>query len=215
MMNKKIQEIYEGALKSVSLLQDESQSLWTVLRASLSHQLDYWLMLVHPSQIKKAAKKMDDILWYVLKSAAGSQIPRQDEGLGWDCPLDLPVDNLSGKSFQSWVVEIPIRMGGLGIREQLALSPIAYIGALEQTLPSFIGESGICPQLAHLVGSDSEDRWMSLVNSNSRLGREFVAAWSSLQVEAQQCCDYLGEELTGRRSPAITRRIEHWQEMNQ
>ena len=48
---------------------------WTVLRLSLSQQLDNWLQLSYPTHIKAAADKMDQILWEVLEVAAGSSIP--------------------------------------------------------------------------------------------------------------------------------------------
>ena len=40
---------------------------------------------------------------------------------------------------------MPLNMGGLGMRSQLDLIPVAYIGALEQTLTAFGGETGVCP----------------------------------------------------------------------
>ena len=62
------------------------------------------------------------------------------------------VPGLESRSYQDWVVRQPIRLGGMGLRSQADLSSAAFLGALEQTLPSFVGERGVCPQLAHLVG---------------------------------------------------------------
>ena len=66
-------------------------------------------------------------------------------------------------------------------------------------MPSFVGERGVCPQLAHLVGEDSDDqhRWQSLLESGCRTGTELARAWESLQREAKDMTDYLGEELEG------------------
>jgi hypothetical protein len=63
---------------------------------------------------------------------------------------------MTGKSFQTWVAKMPIRLGGLGLRCQADISPLAYIGALEQALPHFGGENGVCQPLAHLVGRDGD-----------------------------------------------------------
>ena len=38
---------------------------------------------------------------------------------------------------------------------------------------------------------------ISLLQSGSRTGREFSAAWTKLQTEATECCHYLGEVLEG------------------
>ena len=42
--------------------------------------------------------------------------------------------------------------GGLGLRKQVELSPAAYIGGLEQALPHFTGEGGVCQQLKGVLG---------------------------------------------------------------
>jgi hypothetical protein len=155
-------------------------------------------MLVHPSQIKAAARRVDDIFWSVLETSAGSAIPRQEQGLGYEAVVQVPVTGLQGLSFQAWVAQLSISQGGLGIRRQVDSSHSAYIGALEQTVPHFTGERGVCPQLAHLVGreEDGEDRrWEPLVTSNCRTGRELSRAWEELQREAVESCAYLDREL--------------------
>ena len=43
MMNMKVEEVALGANNSCNVLGEEKQALWTVLRLSNSHQLDYWL----------------------------------------------------------------------------------------------------------------------------------------------------------------------------
>ena len=51
----------------------------------------------------------------------------RENGQSWSCPINIPVEGQSGKSFQSWIVRQPIRMGGLGIRSQVEVSPAAFI----------------------------------------------------------------------------------------
>ena len=43
------------AIKVCDVLAGEVQTLWTLLRMSIMQQFDYWLQLVHPSQVKKSA----------------------------------------------------------------------------------------------------------------------------------------------------------------
>ena len=199
MLNRKIEDNAKGAKNVSNVLGDERQALWTALRLSLSQQLDYWLQLCYPTDIMKAAEKMDKVLWEVLEKTASSHIPRKDEQKGWECVLNVPVQSLQGKSFQEWISRQPVRLGGFGLRCQADLSPAAFIGALEQTVPSFIGERGVCPQLAHLVcpTGDTQRRWKPLVDSGCRTGVELVRAWDLLQGEARGMAEFLGEELEG------------------
>ena len=115
---------------------------------------------------------MDKVLWEVLEKKASSHIPRKDEQKGWECVLNVPVQSVQAKSFQEWISRQPVRLGGFGLRCQVDLSPAAFIGALEQTVPSFIAERGVCPQLAHLVcpTGDTQRRWKPLVDSGCRMG---------------------------------------------
>ena len=199
MMNLKVEEVSSGAKNSCKVLGGEKQALWTVLRMSLSQQLDYWLQLCYPSQVLAAARKMDQVLWDVLEMTASTHIPRVDEGQAWECVPSVPVQELEGRSFQEWVIRQPVKLGGLGLRCQADLSPAAFLGALEQTLPSFVGERGVCPQLAHLVGQDGDvlNRWQPLIESGCRTGAELVRAWAIIEREASGMADFLGQELDG------------------
>ena len=199
MLIKKVREIKESAEKACDLLGGERQGLWTVLRASYKFQFEYWLSLVYPSQIQAAAEEVDGVLWNMLEKVAGAHIPRSDEGLGWEECLDIAVRGLGGLSFQYWVANMPVRMGGMGLISQADLSPIAFIGGLEQALPYFGGESGVCPPLQHLgAGGQQEERWSPLLQSGCRTGRELARAWEVIQGEATEACQYLGKELEGR-----------------
>ena len=85
------------------------------------------------------------------------------------------------------------------MRSQLDLSPAAWVGALEQALPFFSGEKGVCPPLAELSGSTEDDlhRWRPLLESGLRTGEELRQAWATLQLRAQQMIDYLGGKRGG------------------
>ena len=89
-----------------------------------------------------------------------------------------------------------MKLGGLGLRCQADLSPAAFVGALEQTLPSFTGERGICPQLSHLVGDmeNANQRWGPLLQSGCRTGVELARAWELIKVEARGLVNFLEEE---------------------
>ena len=91
-------------------------------------------------------------------------------------------------------------MGGLGLRSHFEVSSAAFMGGLEQSLPHFTIEDGVCPHLVTVLGDWQEQverRWEHLIQSGSRAGRELVTAWNVLQVEARQCSTYLGQELEG------------------
>ena len=196
-LERRVDEILEDANRASEVLASEKQCLWTVLRSSILAQFEYWLMLVHPSQVEAAARRVDKVIWGVLEKVAGFAIPQEAAGLGWDHCLDIPVTGLRGRSFQSWVAGLPIRLGGLGLRSQEELSPLAYIGALEQSIPYFGGEDGICPQLAHLMGENVADRWAPLIQSGCRTGRELVRLWEKQQTVVSECYNFLEEEFEG------------------
>ena len=52
----------EGALKAIELMEGERQCLWTILRASLKFQFEYWLSLCYPTDVMPAAKRVDRVL---------------------------------------------------------------------------------------------------------------------------------------------------------
>lgn len=98
-MDAKLDEIAQEASQACQLLANEKQALWTTLRLSTQQKLDYWLMLVHPSQMRSAVARMDTILWDMLQSVVGAQLPRRQEGHGYEHALDIPVQSLTGRSF--------------------------------------------------------------------------------------------------------------------
>ena len=88
----------------------------------------------------------------VLEKILGAAIPEEGEGLNYTCPLQAEVRGLKGNSFQTLIATLPIKCGGFGLRDQVQLSPAACFAGLEQAIPFFGGEKGVCPPLKHLVG---------------------------------------------------------------
>ena len=125
------------------------------MRQSFNQQLDWWFTLVYPSLIQDAARRMDEIVWEALEDCAGSAIPQGDQGKGWDCPLTAPVTPWQGRSYQELKVRQPTRSGGLGLTSLEDLSPVAFVGGLQQCIPHFIGTRRLCTLLRGTVGGPS------------------------------------------------------------
>ena len=202
-LNEKVEQIAEQAEKAVKVLEGERQSLWSVVKWSLSQRFEYWLQLSYPSDVKEAAASLDRKLLRVLEACIGSLIP---EGGASGCVIDGPADaSIHGLSFQQLVVRLPIKMGGLGIRNQEQLRYAAFVGAVEQCVPQIGVSTGLCPGLAQQFGGDecfgrgmpADTRWEVMISSGCRLGQEFREAWEVLKREASQCAEWLDEELDG------------------
>ena len=156
----------------------------------------------YPSVVEPVAKWMDEQLWKILETATGISIPSGATNQTWNCVLPVPVTGRSDSSFQKWVVRQPVRQGGFGFRSLVDTIGPAFIGALEQSIPFFCGEKGICPQLADQVGGEEcfgedatgEDRWRVMLNSGSREGEELRRVWELLKLEEEQAAAWLGEE---------------------
>ena len=137
----------------------------------------------------------------MLESATGLKIPRVDEGSGFECCLNVPIQDLSQLSIQEWIVRLPVRAGGLGLRSLVDTSSVAFIGGLEMSLPFFGGENGVCTSLENVVGnireSNLDSRWQTLVQSGCRTAVEFSQSWHRLQTDARDCTNFLGTALDG------------------
>ena len=96
-------------------------------------------------------------------------------------------------TYQSLTTELPIKLGGMGLRSHLFLSSYAYYGALEQTVPHF---ATVCPPLEHLAGEglSVDTRWSHLLTSGCRAGKELLRVWGRVKEEAEVLCSYLGKE---------------------
>ena len=79
------------------------------------------------------------------------------------------------------------------MRSQEFLTPYAFYGGAEQSIPHF---ETICPPLAHLYDQDdAQNRWRPLLTSNTRTGRELAAALEKVKVEMAELSNYLEEEV--------------------
>ena len=142
----------------------------------MAMKLDYRLSLCYPSDMEVAAREMDSLLWFMLQKAAGFSIPRVDEGRGVECCPNPPVARLRGRAYQELMVRTPVRLGGMGFRSLVETSLAAFIGGVEQALPHFIGEGGVCQQLAPILGNmqNSASRWRDMMASGCKTGKEFT-----------------------------------------
>ena len=192
------EKIVQDAQQTVELLTGERQSLWSAFRCSIMHRFDYWLQMSYPSVVEPIASWLDTELWKVLESATGLSIPRSSTNSPWNCVLPIPVMERDKQTFQEWVVRLPVRLGGFGIRSLQDTSSIAFLGALEQAVPAFQGERGVCHQLSNIFGGDecfgedaTGDRWRVMLASDCREGKELRRLWRNLQEEERQAASWL------------------------
>ena len=104
--------------------------------------------------------EMDRILLSMVQKATGLCIPMVDQGIGVEhCPRP-PVTRVAEKSYQNWMMRTPVRLGGMGLRSVAETSLDAFVGGVEQAVPHFDEEGGLCTQLAPILGdmSQSADR---------------------------------------------------------
>ena len=135
----------------------------------------------------------------MVEKATNLSIPKVDEGRGVECCLQLPVTRHQGRSYQDWMLRTPVRLGGFGLRSMEDVALPAFLGALEQSLPHFLGEEGIFPQLSTTLQEVGEgpNRWRGLLESGCRTGEELRDLWNTLQEEARQMAGFLGTDLDG------------------
>ena len=198
-LSLKVQEVAKEVEEIVRVLEGEGQAIWTIARSSTATKMDYHLSLCYPSDMVEAAMEIDRILLSMVQKATCLAIPMVDQGMGVEhCPRP-PVDRIAEKSYQNWMMRTPVRLGGMGLRSVAETSIAAFVGGIEQSVPHFVGEGGLCTQLAPILGdmSQSTERWTGMLASGCRTGVEFETAWQSLKQEASQSCNYLGKELDG------------------
>ena len=152
----------------------------------------------------------------MLEAAVGTHIPRGEEGRGWETVLDVPVVGRGGHSFASWVVRLPVKQGGMGFRSLVETSQVAFIGTVEQVIPTFGGPEGFCPQLEEFIGGLESfgeaagqagvGRWEHLLQHGQRVGEEVRRTWEELRLEATQSATWLEGDLGG----ALAARVEEF-----
>ena len=70
----------------------------------------------------------------MLDWATDLDIPKVNTGRGVECcPLVL-VTRQQGKSYQEWMVRLPICLGGMGMRSKVDIILAAYFGSVEKAL---------------------------------------------------------------------------------
>ena len=57
MLDHKLDELEKEVETIGSVLEESRQSMWAMLRSSFAQKLDYWLTLVYPSLVKRAAEQ--------------------------------------------------------------------------------------------------------------------------------------------------------------
>ena len=204
---KRAKKIVADAKKTVEVLGGEKQAIWAALKWSISTRFDYWLQLSYPTDIQPVAAWLDDELWIILEAAIGCRIPRTQEGKGWETVLSVPVGGREGRSFASWVVRLPIKQGGMGFRSLEETSQVAFLGAVEQVVPSLASQEAGCPQVTPFLGGLESfgeaaavagvGRWEHMLEHGGRMGEEVRRAWGQLRLESAQSAAWLEEELEG------------------
>ena len=118
-LETKVDEISELVEKTCELLVDDLRAKWTLLLSSIQQKFGYWLSLQYPTDVQRAATRLDSIIWGMFEKAAGLHIPKVDEGLGVECTLDIPVAALRGQSFQALMTRPPSSEHGMGLRSMV------------------------------------------------------------------------------------------------
>ena len=139
-LGEKAKKLISDINKVMYLLRYHHQAAWVLLSTSLAHQLDYSLTLQYPSDILETASLLDRRLWAAVEQVAGrTHIPRQEEGMGVECVLNLPgLPMLEGCSFQALMVRQPVKLGVFGLRSLVETRFPAFVGGLEQALPLMV-----------------------------------------------------------------------------
>ena len=194
--------IVSDAVRTREVLGSDRQALWTALRLSVQQRFQYWMQLVPPSLCEPVAVELDAELWRVLEAATGFSIPRGEEEGGL-CLRVPQVPSLDRCSYQEWVVRLPVRLYGWGLRSLADSCGPAYLGTLETALPYMAGLGDICPLLAESWGgpecfgeaANPAERWRVLLSSGCSEGAEVRRVWERLQREATASAAWLGEEV--------------------
>ena len=195
----KVKEIAKEVGEILEVMEGEGQAVWTVARSSTIMKLDYHISLCYPSDMVEAARKMDQVLHRMMEKASALRIPTVEEGRGLECCLALPITRHQDRSYQDWMLRMPVRLGGFGLRSLEDISLPAFMGSVEQALPHFLGVDGMFPHLAPVLGmvEEGSTRWRGLLESKCRTGEELRSLWATLQEEAGQMSAFLGVEMQG------------------
>ena len=100
-VHHKLQEKAQEVVKKVDILRADSQAR---LYRSIALKMDYHLSLSLSIGYQTSARFLG------RGAVAGQQIPWSNQGLGFECMLDLPVEPRANISFQELFVRAPIRL---------------------------------------------------------------------------------------------------------
>ena len=153
------EEIVKHAVTVCDLLSGERQAMWTALRLSICQRFNYVCQHVPPSITEPVAAWLDSRLWGILEDTNGFEIPRGRRGAEGDLVVEVPVQGLEEKSFQEWVVRLPVRYYGWGFRSAEDICGPAFLGTLEAAIPRM---TQICPAMAQVWGVMSAGVWVQL-----------------------------------------------------
>ena len=140
------EEIVKDAIKTREVLSTNKQAHWAALRLSIAQRFQYLCQHAHPSICEPVAAWLDTQLWKELEAAVGFNIPRGDGGQEGDVVINVPVQGVSGKSFQEWAVRLPVKLHGWGFRSLAETCIPAYLGTLETSIPRMATISPILQQ---------------------------------------------------------------------
>ena len=117
--------------------------------------------------------------------------------------MRCPVGNLDGRSYQEWVVRLPIKYHGWGLRSLEEICGPAYIGALETAIPFMAARDKLCPERetewggeeCWSEGASTDNRWRVMLNSGCQEGVEMRRIWDKLEGEARGAAQWQGSEM--------------------
>ena len=198
MLKLKAEEIAADANKTIEVLSGDRQALWSVLRLSTLAKFEYFSQLSPPSLCEPIASWLDDKLWNMLEAAVGFEVPRGVAGDNVNCP----VGDLDRRSYQEWMVRLPIRLHGWGLRSLRETCGPAYLGALETAIPFMAARDKLCPLTEAAWGgeecwgeaAEANNRWRRVLESGCLEGRELHRWFEGLQSEARVGGEFLGED---------------------
>ena len=117
--------------------------------------------------------------------------------------MNCPVGQLVGRSYQEWVVRLPVRFHGWGFRSLSDTCGPAYLGALETALPFMAARDMLCPDREEQWGGEEcwgedaspDTRWRVVLASGCQEGIELGRVWNRMENKASEGARWLGEEL--------------------
>ena len=80
--------------------------------------------------------------------------------------VTCPVAQLQGQSYQEWVVRLPVRLHGWGLRSLAETCCPAYLGALETAIPYMATRDKLCP--AREIEWGGEECWGEAADPGGR-----------------------------------------------